>query len=520
MERYKAAKSLRANWEDLYRDAQDYFCPQHQTFDEHAPGQHKQNEDFIFDSTAQESLMSFASNLQSSLVPPMKRWTRLSIGPGIEATKQNKAQLERIEEFMFAGLRVSNFDTQVASSFMNLALGTAALLVFKGDVKRPFRFVSVPLSQLYLEEGVDGRIDTAFRDFKMRYDRIEDNWEDAKLTPEMLERCENESGDNKQVKLIDGSYPSRVTIMREGRGIEVDGYVYEVYLDGFDEPIVRREELTSPWVIYRWSNVPGEVYGRGPALIALADVKSLNETKRILLETSSIQGLGIYTALEDDIINLENVKLEGGTFIPVSSNEGGVNGRSISPLPPAGNVNLSQMVIRDLQESIRKVMFGNPLGDVNLPVKTATEISIRQQDLAKRIGSAFGKLQYEFLAPLIKRLIDILYELGFIETDATFVNGSEINIEYQSPLAQAQDEEDISRIMRFIEMSVGVMGAEQAGMVIKLPNAYREMARLMNLPSDMVVTEEEAEKIKEQMMAIMQQMQAGQGNEQATQGNI
>lgn len=509
MERFKAAKSKRENWENLYRDAQDYFCPDRQTFDDTVPGQVKRNDPFIFDSTAEEAIAAFSSNLQSSLVPPMKRWTKLELGPGMQSTKQAKAILEDIENRIFAGLRVSNFDTQIASSFYDLAIGTAALLVFKGDTKRPFRFCSVPLSQLYLDEGVDGRIDTAFREFKLRYDLIERHWPDAEIHQEVKEDfMENP---DKEIKLIEGSYPGEIEIIRGGKKVKTDGYIYEVYVDGYgDRPIVKRTELTSPWIIYRWSNVPGEVYGRGPALIALADVKSLNETKKILLENGSINGLGMYTVLEDDIMNIANAELKGGALLPVSSNEGGVNGRSIAPLSPAGNPDMSQMIIKDLQESIKRVMFGSPLGDVNLPVKTATEISLRQQDLAKRIGSAFGKLQYELLAPLIKRLIDILYELGMIETDSSYVNGTEINIEYQSPLAQAQDEEDIARVARFTEMVVNTVGPQGAAFILDLQETFRYQAEKMSLPSRILVTKEQAEEMQKKIVEMQAQMAQAQ----------
>ena len=46
---------------------------------------------------------------------------------------------------------------------------------------------------------------------------------------------------------------------------------------------------SSPWVTGRYSKVAGEIRGRGPALQALPDVRSLNKAKEFVLQKAALQ---------------------------------------------------------------------------------------------------------------------------------------------------------------------------------------------------------------------------------------
>ena len=517
LKRFEKAKSRKSNWESLYQDALQYVSPNRDTFfdeDGNAPGQDKSDGQIVFDSTGQDALFRFASNLQSSLVPPMKRWTELMAGTALKGNPEADKALRGITEIMFTGLQNSNFDTQIAEMFLDLGIGTGAILVFEGTKDSPFRFVNVPLSQLYLEEGANGRIDVAFRKFKLSARNIKGQWPDAKIDQE-LKDVMSESPD-KDLCFIEATIPGDVEIFNQdlGRKVKQKGFIYYVIEEKSKSCIVEREMKTSPWITPRWSNLPGEIYGRGPVLTALPDIKTLNETKKILLQSASIATLGIYTMADDGVINPENIELVGGAIIPVTSNPGAIQGPTLAPLNAAGSPDLSQLIIQDLQTSINKIMFGDPLGDVNLPVKTATEISMRQQELSKRIGSAYGKLQYELINPLVDRLLDILDSLGLIDLGEFKVDGSTIAIRPVSPLAQAQDEEDIIRHIRYAETMIGLFGPEIGSGLVKPDKLGALLGDKMNISKDVIPTEQEVNQAK-QVMAQQAQQQGALPPQQA-----
>lgn len=506
LKKYRTAKKRKSSFETLYKEALTYVAPHREAFNhdvEVNPGQAKDGKNLVFDSTAIDASQKFTSNLQSSIVPPMRVWSHLKPGPQMKDDKNLTDTLDQITKVLFSALANSNFDTQVSESFQDLCIGTGALLAMKGDRNRPFNFVNVPLHQLYFEEGPNGIPNTAYRCWQIEAQNIQPTWPDAKLSLELKEIIREKP--ETLVTIVEATYPAEVEIVTPQGKRRMQGYKYTVIDEKRSTALVEREQRSSPWIIFRWSTLPGEVYGRGPALIALPDIKTINKTKELLLKSASIAIFGMWTGVDDGVANWQNVKFGPAVIIPVAANEGSIQGPSLAPLKPPGDVNLAQIVIEDLRTSINNIMFADPLGPIDLPVKTATEVSLRQQDLAKRIGSAFGRLQYELLQPLVNRLLDILDELGLVDLGDFRVDGNIIAIEHVSPLAQAQGEEEVTSILRYLEVITGLYGPETLQIAAPVDRFVKEVAPRLNVPPAMVPTPEEFEAAKQAALQLAQQ---------------
>lgn len=495
--RFQNAKSRKHQTAETYREAQQYSMPQRDTFYGAAvEGAKRDNADVIFDSTAQDAAMKFASNLQSRLVPPMKKFVKLDVGQAVQEDQKDAAlkQLEDITETMFSHLHNSNFDIQIAESFLDLAIGMGAILLQKGTRSRPFNFVSVPLSQIFLEEASDGRVGLVGREHGVSYRMIYEMWPDAKLPDEMVERAQ-ESPDDK-ITLCEITVPEKVTVNRKDQNggfspVEVDGYRYIVMTSCGQHELVRRDIESSPWIVFRWSILPGEVYGRGPLLTALADIKTLNKTKEMTLKNAAMAISGAYLVRDDGVVNVNTMRIYPGAKIPVESTDGGAFGPSIKRLDQAGDFNVANLVIKELQTAIRGILFADPMGPIDLPVKSATEVSLRQQELASRIGSSFGRLQYELIAPLVSRMLHILDELQLVDLSGYRVDGNVIAIRHVSPLAMSQDEEALMSLMRYSEFLSNTFGPQAALVLMNPPAFVKEISRLLHINADIVPTEEQ-----------------------------
>lgn len=498
IKRFERAKSRKTNWSEYYQDTLDYVAPHRENFDDDEEGARKDSRGLVFDSTAIDAGSKFVSNLQSSLLPPMREWIDLTPGSRTQDDDDLAKTLADIQEIMFAALRNSNFDTQMSESFYDLLVGTGSLLVQKGTKSQPFRFVSVPLSEIVLEEGVAGRPDAAWREWKLPARNIEKTWPDAKISKELKEKIENKP--DEKICIIEGTVPEEVEITYPEGKKKVDGYRYYVIDADEKKELVTRNMATSPWVIFRWEALPGEIYGRGPALKALPDIKTLNKVKELLLKNASINVAGIWQADDDGVVNLENIKLEPGTIVPKA-----VNSKGLQALSTAGDINLAQLVINDLRNSINNMFFADPLGPIDAPVKTATELSLRQSELSKRIGSAFGRLQYELIKPLVNRLLSILDELQLIDLGDFRVDGSVIDIEHVSPLARAQDEEDVTAILRYLEMLAGFYGPETLQVAAPVDRVVGLLGPKLNVPNGMIPSEQEFNEVRQAVSQLAQQ---------------
>ncbi len=521
--RFSNAKKKRTNWKTTYKEALRFFCPQRDTFDNPVDGAERTNLDSVFDSTGQDALQKAVSTVQSNVIPPQKKFANLILGPILKDKGGDlKTKLDTITDLFFTYLRNSNFDVQAAEMLEDWLIGTGNMLFQKGTVEKPFNFVATPLDEVYLERGVDGSVGARFREWKVPNHLLEETWPDIKISTELQATLDAQPDGDTCV--IESSFKDKVKIKvlskdKNGKATRkeqiIDGYRYVVQDAKTKAILVERESKSHPWLNPRYAVSAGEVYGRGPVLTALADNKTLNKTKELILKNAALAISGMWTVVDDGIINLENIVMEPGAKIPVMANPGNPNGPSIAPLRSAADFNVAQIILEDLKKAIKSILLVDPLGEIDAPVKSATEIAYRAQSIAKLLGSAYGRLQCELVAPLFERGLFIMEELGIIDLNDFTVDGTNIAIQHVSPLAQAQDQEELSAMSRYAEIISGFFGPQGLMMMTNPVEFGKELARLLNVPERILPTQEQMDAIKQifgQMVA--QQMGQQQGGAQ------
>ncbi len=163
IKRASLAASKKDEWRTIYQECYEYALPQRNLYDGNyeggVPGQKKMQK--VFDSTAIHSTQRFANRIQSSLFPPYRAWCRLQAGNAIPEGRRPEIQrvLDFYNERMFNVLRQTNFDLSMSEFLLDLAVGTAVMLIQPGDEKAPIRFTAVPQYLVSLEEGPHGTLD-------------------------------------------------------------------------------------------------------------------------------------------------------------------------------------------------------------------------------------------------------------------------------------------------------------------------------------------------------------------------
>lgn len=515
-QRFTAAKKSKlTNWETLYREAMELFCPERENFYQTIPGEKKGRQ--VYTSSPYIALDKASNNLHASLTPHMKRWIHLKPGRLIppEATEEAKTTLQEITRTLFDHIHASNFDLSASEFYKDVMIGTAAMLI-QGTMKNPLIYTTVPLNELYISTGGMGVVDSVFRKYKIKASAIPETWDDAVIDKDLQDIIKSKP--EHELWVIEGTIPKRIKIIsrKTGEELEADGFGYYVCLEKKSETfLVQREMEVSPWVVARWSVMSGEEWGRGPAIICLNDAKTLNQFIKLHMQSMDLTVHPMFTIVDDGVINISSIRIGPGKMIPVSANDG-VFGPSIAPLKSGGNFQAGQMEIDRLETSINSQMYTDPLGAVNLPVKTATEISIRQQELSKRIGSAYGRLQYEFIKPLINASLFQLDRLGIINMNDFRVDGQNISIEAVSPLAQGQAQDDINNVMQYVQFAMGVFGPEIGITMMKPQKIMRFMAENLNIPEEMKFTEADEAKAMEMIQNLSMQQQVQNVPQQQT----
>lgn len=165
--------------------------------------------------------------------------------------------------------------------------------------------------------------------------------------------------------------------------------------------------------------------------------------------------------------------------------------------------------------NIKRALYNDMLGNPDRTPATATEIAERMADLSRRIGSAFGRLQAELVQPVLQRVVYILKKQGRIELPT--VNGRQVKIRSVSPLSQAQANQDISSMARFLQTVGGTFGPEMLNILINSEESAAYLAKKFGVPDNLVRDKIERDQMIQQiqqMQQMQQQMAQMQGEQQ------
>lgn len=507
--RYKVAQTKKEQWRTIYEEAYEFCLPMRNLYDGYyemdgTPGQDKMKR--VFDSTAIHSTSRFANRIQSSLFPPQQNWCRLM--PGNDVPPDQKVQAQRIldiySERMFSVMRQSNFDLALSEYLLDLAVGTAAMLIQPGSGDIPIRYTSIPLYQITFDEGPDGDVGYVYRKYKRPFEVILQEYKDGTLPDELKKKYAEKPQAN--VDLLEVSYRK-------------DNQVYYCVqtMEG-DHKIVSRKLKSMPFVISRYMVVSGEVFGRGPCLYALPDIKTLNKVMELTLKNASLSIGGVFTAVDDGVLNPQTIKIQPGAIIGVSSNGGG-RGPSLAPLPRSGDPNLSQIQAQELRIAIKKALLDEGLPPETGNPRTALEISQRMKDLSQNLGSAFGRLINETMFPIVRRTLQLMDEMGMIELPLK-IDGLQVTIQPVSELAMASNMSKLQPLLQYMQMAQGLgpsgmMALKQEAIADYILDQMGVDARLRNTPEEVKAMVQQAQAQAQQVAQMQAEMQ-GQGGSQAS----
>lgn len=398
---YRQALDLRSPWLNRWESALRYTFP---TADDDAAT--------LFDATAADAVDNLAASIYSLLTPPESLW--ISLIP--ESPESPNAEIATMA--LRANLNDSNFYTTIHQCYMDLiVLGTACLFMAENPIgsASAFSFTAIPMRDIAILNGAVFHTATMpAREVMERYP----TW-----TPPADLRDTIKQDPETPIKLVQSLIGTDFTAW-----LDVGGNI--------ENNIVATGKFeTNPYIIFRWSVASGELYGRGPVLRALPDIKTVNKVVELVLKNATIAVSGIWQADDDGVINLSNINLTPGAIIPKA-----VGSSGLTPLTSGANFDVSQIILKDLRERIRHALLADRLGLLSEKEMTATEIMARNADMMRILGATYGRLLHEFIRPLVERGLQILSRRGVIDKISLH---SDAELKYIAPIAKMALEETI-----------------------------------------------------------------------------
>ena len=186
---------------------------------------------------------------------------------------------------------------------------------------------------------------------------------------------------------------------------------------------------------------------------------------------------GIWQAEDDGVLNPANIRLVPGTIIPKA-----VGSKGLTPLQPAGDFDVSQLILEDLRARIRHALLTDKLGQVQNTQMTATEVLERSAEMVRILGATYGRLQSELLTPLIERALNILRRRG--EIPDLYLDGRVVSITYQSPIASLQTQQEASNALTFMRSLIDMK--VDALQMVDVLGFTKWLAARLNVPLSLI----------------------------------
>lgn len=495
--RAEALKSDRGTFESQWQEIADNLLGRRQFTAKVTPGTKRMSR--IFDSTAFRSVEMLAAALYSLLTNIDARWFALSLEdvergqhPDAAAWLEASAKVMRIS-FSRQG---ANFAPQAHEMYFDLVgFGTGGQFI-QDNAGEGAMFSTRPLAETYVSENVNGLIDTVFRRFEMTARQA------VELFPENPPRVALkaiEAGRNEQLAEYTHAVLPNPDLVPGN--LDVSGMPFtSLYIDMSEKDFITdpRGFWEMPYQTPRWEKDSGEVYGRGPGMVALSDAMMLNEMSRTTLKGAQKAVDPPGYAPNDGI--LSNLRFQPGGITIVDQNFfERTRGLPIVHQPQTANIGLGVEMENRRANSIEQAFFSELLQLFKDPRMTATQVIELSRNTTRLLAPTMGRLRIEYLEPMLDRVFGIDLRSGKFPPVPEVLAGQNVKVDYVSPVSLSAKAEEARTISEVIGQAIEVSAVDPSVLDnFDLDAAFREISEAKSLPSSILRDPRAVQAIREQ----------------------
>lgn len=481
----------------------------------------------VFDSTPIFANEQFANGLHSFLTSPTLQWfmTRLD-DERLDSRQDVRVWMDEVTKVMYSifnGPRF-NFAAQSHELYLDLgSIGTGCMAELESE-KSGLLFSTRHMKECVFYENEDDRVDRVVRKWQWTARQAVQRWGGA-CGPKIMEAY-TAGKDTRydfyhDVKPRKERNPERndarhkpfesIYVCKEDGNILQEG--------GFDE---------FPYLCPRLTKSVGEVYGRGPGMTMLPDMKMLNEAKKMLIKAAQ--------KVVDPPLQIP----DEGYLLPIKTVPGSQNfyrsnapqHARITPIETGGRIDIGDEMVAQLQQAIMRGFYVEWMlmpTDPRDPASsgkgvTATYVLQQRDEKMRLLSPMLARLQSEFLGPLIDRTFNILMRRSIaarfgpgspFPPPPPVLQGQSWHVEYLSPIAIAQRSSQLDSIGRLIDQQFRLKQLDPATpTVIDAEAVMRLTSKDLNAPAIALKT---PETLQAEAQAAVEAEQAMAGAEQGAQ---
>lgn len=450
VQRLSALKTDRSAFDSQWEEAAARCSPAHVSMFTSRNGQQGEKKtDQQYDGTTAAAAQKFMAVMESLVTPQHQTWHMLKVMD--KTLKRNRAVRMFFDDlsdvlYDYRYRPTANFVGNSQQVYHSLGVfGNGSLFTDQPENAKGLRYRNIFLGETYFAENHAGIIDTVYRPYQQTAEQIVAKFGN-RASDAVQAAAKEPAQKDRKFEILHVILPNanHVPGMLMGDG---SWPFLSIYIEVGTQTLLKTGGYDSfPYAIARYTQISGEVYGRGPAQYVLPSIKGLNEQKKTHLKQGHRAADPVLLAYDDG--KLASSSLRAGKLVA-----GGMSkeGRALISTLPAGNL-IANEKLMEMEKVIIHDAFLISLFQilVETPTMTATEVLERAREKGMLLAPTAGRLQAEFLGPLIEREITLLARQGLFPKMPSILADAaiEYKIEYDNPMSRMARAERAAGFMR------------------------------------------------------------------------
>lgn len=441
---FESLKSKRVNWEHRYQSISDYQLARS---DFQEKNRHQSPRDSkIYDGTAMDSWFMLTNAIQAILVNTETNWIYFDTVLDVKLSEEEIAWFNYASKTLLSIFRSdsSRFPTQMNEALGDLtAYGYCAIHSSYDPNLHTLSFNTRPIPEIFIDQNHKGDINKVIRRFLLKNDDAKKLY--GSKTPKIiLKEIEAKQHSEEHYWLQTFSpHPDKSNM-----------YISYTLLESDESDFVTTDEYEEmPIHVARWRTDAGEVYGRGPGVVADPFARTLNEVVKTWIKQAQKAVDPPLLVADDGVI--QGPKTTPGSINFVTSYSPG-NIEPIRPLDNGANFSVANAEIERLQDSIRKAYHHDILQITDSKELTAFHVQELTQRAQQWIAPVFQRIKVELIQPMVERALKLCIRNNIIESPPESLIQKGLKTVYISPAQRANQAQEAEATMRAVERIIAL----------------------------------------------------------------
>lgn len=489
---YEAMRRNKSPWIQIYDTIARYVLGRRNFMTQYDLLPQDYFDSYLFDTTAISANHLLASSNVGALWPSGAKTFTIEILP--EMVDQINDTQEVEDYFEFVTKTLANIMDNPKAGFLTTleeymieqgAFGTSAIIVEEQeDLHVPVVYRPVSARDIFIDMNGKYQVDTVFIKRRMTLRQIQKEYGLASFS-------DGEIGDLadytnwKKYDIIIAIQPREDF---DPNSPTNTNFPYSsIHIDYTRNKLLRESGYKEmPVFVGRFWHTLNELYGRGPAVVALPDIRELNQLRYDLICASEKLMFPPVSVIDGCIMGngVVDLSAKGINVVAVSGKMHGYSGKPIEQTIDVNNPQWAFTRLQDLIQTIKDHFFLDRIMDLNNETRmTLGEANIRNQLRGQSLNTIYTRQEKEVLEPAIERTFNICLGKGLlgvvkgsIEEAKLMVQGIQPRYIPDAIIRRMMEGTDIYKV-RFISPASQIRNAQELAGMQQTLQAAQELAQ-------------------------------------------